>query len=129
MNSRNHHMFSSVGHYLVTRVAGLTRGPGAKDVTAMVGGEDSSSVVLRSNGGDVKFSWVRQDGVLSIDVAVPVSMQAYLHVPISDGLWHKKDHDEILSTQVVERHGSKWNLITVGSGHHSFVNAQAEIVV
>merc|ERR1712008_101924 len=57
MNSRNHHMFSSVGHYLVTRVAGLSLDSRTGELIAIVGGEGSASVRLRLSEGDARFAW------------------------------------------------------------------------
>merc|ERR1712032_1235843 len=52
MNSRNHHMFSSVGHYLITRVAGLSLDSRRGELVAVAGREGSASVRLRLSEGD-----------------------------------------------------------------------------
>lgn len=127
MNSRNHHMFSSVGHYLVTRVAGLTRGPGAREFTTVVGTEQTSSASLQTQGGDVKFGWNRKASRLEVDVVVPVGMKAHVHVPADDG-YLSSHGGALLQTQLVERHGAKFNVATLTSGTHRIVTAEANIV-
>merc|ERR1712217_309605 len=84
MNSRNHHMFSSVGHYLLTRIAGLKQS-GSGEFVAVVGDLDTSATRLSTLRGDLIFSWVRAANGLSVEVHVPVGSRAHVHFPAGIG--------------------------------------------
>merc|ERR1712192_37162 len=81
MNSRNHHMFSSVGHYLVTQIAGLTLDQDEAQVTAVVGQLQNSSSKLRTRRGDVSFSWAWLGESMEVKMEIPVGMHANIHFP------------------------------------------------
>jgi len=127
MNSRNHHMFSSVGHYLVTRVAGLSNGPKAREFTAVVGSEPSSSATLRTSSGVARFAWSRAAGEVAVHVVVPVGMQARLHVPVTDGFLRQGVAD--LKTEFTSRHRTQYTLIILGHGKHEFSTEAKHLTV
>jgi len=114
MNSRNHHMFSSVGHYLVTRVAGFSHNPAEREFIAVVGSEPSSTATLRTAAGEAKFSWSRTAGALEVNVVVPEGLKARLHLPLADGIVYK----EGVKVEEVTRHRQKFNVMVLGSGEH-----------
>merc|ERR1712008_301459 len=120
MNSRNHHMFSSVGHYLVTRVAGFSQNPMEHEFTAVVGSEPTSTATLRTAEGEAKFSWTRMAGSLAVEVVVPDGLQARLHVPVTDGTVHKDGLEEV-KVEEVTRHRQKFNMVVLGKGEHRFM--------
>jgi alpha-L-rhamnosidase len=113
MNSRNHHMFSSVGHYLLTRVAGLSKAANG-EFQAVVGSEPRSSVTLKTAAGDVAFSWQRSSA-LEVSVTVPLGRQLQLHVPVTDGT---------LLAASVERRGH-YQLVTLLAGTHKLATSNA----
>ncbi|CAE7618777.1 unnamed protein product [Symbiodinium natans] len=83
MNSRAHHMYSSVGHYLTARVAGISLSQG-HHVKMVVGQLDQVTASLGTDFGTVHFSWSRKP-TLVVEVVVPVGIVAHLLVPVSDG--------------------------------------------
>lgn len=113
MNSRNHHMYSSVGHYLLTRVAGLSKAANG-EFQAVVGSEPRSNVTLRTAAGDVAFSWQRSSA-LEVSVTVPLGQRLHLHVPIADGA---------LSAASMERRGH-YQLVMLPAGTHKLVTGKA----
>lgn len=65
MDSRNHHMFSSISGWLVTNMAGISIRPGIKEIhyrPAQALGLSHVSVSLE-NPGPVHFSWRRNGGI------------------------------------------------------------------
>jgi hypothetical protein len=69
MNSRNHHMFSSFSHYLVSSVAGLSQQPGSSGYTqplfapASSLGLSAAEATLSLSHGDIAIQWQRHGGV------------------------------------------------------------------
>merc|ERR1712039_628681 len=127
MNSRNHHMFSSVGHYLVTRVAGLSHNPRDGEFTAVVGSEPTSTATLRTNEGEATFSWTRASGSLEVLVVVPEGLRARLHVPVADGPMHMLDGKKMEAEEVI-RHRQKFNALVLEAGSHNFKAPSMAIV-
>jgi alpha-L-rhamnosidase len=129
MNSRNHHMFSSVGHYLVTRVAGLANDEDdALKLNAVVGTEKNVQASLQTLYGVAYFSWTRSLGSgLQIQVVVPMGMSARLHVPQGEGAVTSVQGHSIVS-EVGKRHGSAYNMITLSSGRHQFITSGSNAV-
>lgn len=127
MNSRNHHMYSSVGSYLVRRIAGLSRGSGSGEVTAVVGSEPQSSASLHTPRGDVEFGWRRKASGLEVDVMVPVGMRAQLHVPVADGPLRGGSLTTAEFT-ATELHGKQYVSLTLSSGRHSLTSAASMFV-
>merc|ERR1711957_997758 len=121
MNSRNHHMFSSVGHYLMTRVAGLSHDPTERQFHAVVGSEPTSTATLRTAKGEAEFSWTRSAAVLEVKVVVPEGLQATLHVPVADGLL-QADSVRVKSEEVI-RHRQKFNMMVLETGTHRFTTS------
>merc|ERR1712166_202162 len=121
MNSRNHHMFSSVGHYLMSRVAGLSHNPTERQFHAVVGSEPTSTATLRTAQGEAEFSWTRSAAVLEVKVVVPEGLQATLHVPVADGLLHV-DSVRVKSEEVI-RHRQKFNMMVLETGTHRFTTS------
>lgn len=128
MNSRNHHMFSAVGHYLLTRVAGLSQGPDG-DLVAVVGQLQGASVRLRLPRGDASFRWARSAEELEAELQVPVGLSATVHVPSQFGALFLDDvplqeGGAVLRVSPgVQRHGSTFTSVTVSSGHYLFRTA------
>jgi len=139
MNSRNHHMFSSVGHYLVTRVAGLTK-VGDTLVEAFVGSSaGSASATLRTSFGAIAaFSWERSDGKRSlckVSVDVPIGVSGDLYVPEDCGAVTLREEPStllvvgesfglprgVLSVKLVRRHGRSFTHVRLGSGKYSLL--------
>eukprot|EP00931_Biecheleriopsis_adriatica_P030888 TRINITY_DN18151_c1_g1_i1.p1 TRINITY_DN18151_c1_g1~~TRINITY_DN18151_c1_g1_i1.p1 ORF type:complete len:903 (-),score=173.32 TRINITY_DN18151_c1_g1_i1:107-2815(-) len=124
MNSRAHHMFSSVGHYLITRVAGLTL-QGSSEVRLVVGLLKSSQASLLSDFGPVHFTWTRQ-GKLTIEVQIPVGLRGSLFVPYEDGTAWLLDAAgpvaQASAHEVVD--GVKFSRFHLSSGLHHFVAAR-----
>jgi len=85
MNSRNHHMFSSVGSYLVRRLAGLQLAPGAEgsELRASVGpkGLENATARLRTPHGEATWSWAWNGDYVSAEILVPVGMRANVLLP------------------------------------------------
>jgi len=130
MNSRNHHMFSSVGHYLVTRIAGLSHNPTDRQFSAVVGTERQSTATLRTAEGEAIFSWSRTSNTLDVRVHVPEGMHAHLLVPVSDGPVQKQvDVGHELLFKEVTLHHKKFNKVVLQAGTHSFSSQRAEVTV
>lgn len=127
MNSRNHHMFSSVGHYLMTRIAGLSIGTKSREFTAVVGSEEACAAKLRASGGKVEFAWSRAASALHIVVNASVGMQVRLHIPVADGRLRRQGGAEV-NLEVVTIHRREYHLIILGSGQHKLGRAELELV-
>ncbi|CAJ1377695.1 unnamed protein product [Effrenium voratum] len=82
MNSRAHHMFSSVGHYLISRLAGITLEK--QRAKLVVGALEHSFSSVGSDFGDLQLAWSRTDR-LQVQAHVPVGLVADLYVPSRDG--------------------------------------------
>jgi len=127
MNSRNHHMYSSVGHYLSTRVAGLSRGPRDGEFTAVVGSEESSSATVRTYAGDLKFTWSRVRGIVEVNALVPISLKLRLHVPEASGELRSAERKKSMKVEIVQLYHSKFKMIVLGSGQHRFTTAPEKV--
>jgi len=132
MNSRAHHMYSSVGAYLV-RAAGLSFDAPGFLVTATVGHLDASEASLSSPFGDIRFQWKRESG-LTLDVSIPVGLQADIFVPSEDGMVTMMRQGQAQAVETTQdgvlRDGRRHTQIRVGAGRFQF-KAQAvdELVV
>jgi len=133
MNSRNHHMYSSVGYYLL-RVAGLSLAPGTRELTATVGTSLShASATLHTAHGDVSFTWSWGDR-LDVDLKVPVGMRALLYMPCEAGLPHIDGQrvslaEDVEVLEAVKVHGSRFNVFNMSSGRYRlFANSKALVV-
>jgi len=122
MNSRNHHMFSSVGHYLVKYVAGLSVDFFEGRLTAVVGALPKSSVTRRSSRGASTFSWERGQR-LHVDITVPITLKAELHVPVEDGaLLAGEGLSSLYRVEDVSLFGGRaYRRLHLPSGRHSLV--------
>lgn len=89
MNSRNHHMFSSVGAYL-QRMAGLSVDMAARTVTATVAGSLQSVEASQSTAyGIASLRWAfTPSSQLEVQVRVPMGLQGLLYVPCSHTTFH-----------------------------------------
>ncbi|CAE7859017.1 unnamed protein product [Symbiodinium necroappetens] len=120
MNSRAHHMYSSVGHYLTARVAGISVSRG-HHVEMVVGQLSQVNASVATDFGAVQFSWSRQPS-LTVEVTVPVGILAYLFVPVADGTMRLRSFDgqpfgEGLHSVVAG--SGKYRRFTVPSGAHT----------
>merc|ERR1712139_519408 len=80
MNSRNHHMYSSVGKYLLEKIGGLRMNSDGK-LTAVAGHyEGHANVSIESARGTASFSWSQAEHA-EVKVTVPVGMVADVLVP------------------------------------------------
>jgi hypothetical protein len=119
MNSRNHHMYSSVGSYLV-RLAGLERGIGERELVARVGprGLPHATVKLHTLHGDATWSWSwKPNGVdtrVEADIDVPVGMTAQVHLP-PRMTWLLHNSRRLADVQAQK--------VTLPSGRHSLMAA------
>jgi len=127
MNSRNHHMFSSVGHYLVARVAGLSHNPISREFSAVVGSEPRSTATLHTTEGEAGFSWTRSSGALEVNVVVPEGLRARLYVPVADGPLHLDRRVKVKSEEVL-RHRQKFNGVVLESGSHRLTTSSMAYV-
>lgn len=81
MNSRNHHMFSSVGKYLMDHIGGLQM-TSETELMAVAGRfEGHANVTIESARGIAAFAW-SQGEHSEVKVSVPVGMVAHVHIPI-----------------------------------------------
>eukprot|EP00300_Choanocystis_sp_HF-7_P021231 c20754_g1_i3.p1 GENE.c20754_g1_i3~~c20754_g1_i3.p1 ORF type:complete len:1027 (+),score=203.08 c20754_g1_i3:42-3122(+) len=88
MNSRNHHMFSSVSlfiYYLAglndIRTTGLgTTSPLHLHVGGCCGGLTHATIQVATNRGDLSFAWTAHP--LSVSASVPTGLEARLFVPM-----------------------------------------------
>eukprot|EP00928_Gymnodinium_smaydae_P056529 TRINITY_DN3989_c0_g1_i2.p1 TRINITY_DN3989_c0_g1~~TRINITY_DN3989_c0_g1_i2.p1 ORF type:complete len:617 (+),score=128.45 TRINITY_DN3989_c0_g1_i2:1505-3355(+) len=140
MNSRAHHMFSSVGHYLITRVAGLS--VQRTQVLAAVGLLETAEANILTDFGLVSFAWTRgvkpsaeralppqqqrMSGPLSVRLTVPVGLRAALLVPSEDGQLRGADGNlqEQRGVEGVEErvlhNGQYFTRLTLGAGTFDF---------
>lgn len=90
MNSRNHHMFSSVDKELyaaagvdISDLSGRATSPIVLRAGGSLGGLDAADVSVRAAAGSVSFSWGATSGTVSYSrISLPVGVNAALHVPI-----------------------------------------------
>merc|ERR1719263_249538 len=81
MNSRNHHMFSSVGKYLLDHLAGLHTTSGGRLMAFAGSFEGHANITIQSARGEATLEW--EFGEHSdVKIAVPVGMIASVHVPL-----------------------------------------------
>lgn len=135
MNSRNHHMYSSVGHYLLTGVAGLRR-TSSRELAATVGELAHAAVRVQMARGEARFSWARASGLLHVELHVPVGMQAHLHVSddvgsslqAAGGQFRLEAMEGVLDVRSLDVDGLRFLRVTVGSGDFKFSTAPAAFV-
>jgi len=126
MNSRNHHMFSSVGSYLL-RLAGLGRGTVEEELMAFVGprGLPGASTTLQTPHGEATWSWRWVGESLDAAVTVPVGMRAKVYVPSELSL------DISVESLVVRESGphatGAFQKIVLPSGRHHFTAGRSEV--
>lgn len=121
MNSRNHHMFSSVGHYLLTRVAGLSHGPGDREITAVVGSLQHASSILSTAHGRAQFAWTQLPSKISVQVAVPVGMTAHVHLPADGDVIDAQLGRAVFSMKRTTLHHKHYQRLSLHSGHHNLL--------
>ncbi|MBE1530631.1 glycoside hydrolase family 78 protein [Actinomadura algeriensis] len=89
MNSFNHYALGSVGAWLYEGVAGLAQAPGSTGYRELLirprpGGLAWARAAYESVRGPVRVGWRRADGELRLEVSVPPSATATVHVPTGD---------------------------------------------
>uniref|UniRef100_A0A7S0CSK0 alpha-L-rhamnosidase n=1 Tax=Amorphochlora amoebiformis TaxID=1561963 RepID=A0A7S0CSK0_9EUKA len=122
MDSRNHHMFASVGAFLYRYAgfSGLENNPPAIDlkVGGCCGGLSSGSVQTKLLHGTVKFSWDLSPATKasSANVTLPSGVGAILHIPIP----HKEtctirlyDHESLIFSGRIKSSTSKLSISDV----------------
>jgi len=122
MNSRNHHMFSSVGEYLVKHVGGLRV---HQDHVTVVAGSHQGGVQISSKTfrGEVHASWTH-DGFTAVTLRVPVGMKATVLLPAVGQLVS----GAVGSSATTRLHGKEYYKLVVGSGKHT-ISTGADMVV
>lgn len=84
MNSRNHHMFSSIGKYLLEKIGGLEM-VGESHLEALAGNYAGSvKVTIESGRGTASLSWSQASNT-ELNITVPVGMTAHVRMPVSTG--------------------------------------------
>jgi len=124
INSRNHHMYSSVGSYLVRRLAGLSSGPGAGELTAVVGprGLPNATARLRTPRGEAAWAWAWTGDGLSAELLVPVGMRAQVLLPAALVV---EVPASALAHSATPQRPSALQRITLPSGRHSLAAGPA----
>lgn len=89
MNSRNHYAFGAIGSFLFRRIAGIdpveagfTRIRVAPIMDPRLG---SGGATYRSASGTIRTDWTVADGRYRLDVEVPASVAAEVHLPSASG--------------------------------------------
>lgn len=76
MNSRNHHMFSSISAWMVQNVGGITSGQASEQPLELLAASSTSvsscDTELQTCHGDVSFSYQRTGGTQCLKMATPV---------------------------------------------------------
>lgn len=138
MNSRNHHMFSSVGQFLVTHGAGLSLDMPSNEVRAVVGSLEGASASIVTAFGAAHFRWSRSTSTqphnIDAEITVPIGMTAQVFLPLAAGAINLIGGNGVAALrtslgvksvhETVQHQGSTFTVVTVGSGHYRFVNAQ-----
>ena len=90
MNSFNHYAFGAIGDWLIERLAGIQLSePGySRSVLRpqFIEGLTKVSAGRRTPYGRLACAWSCQNGLITIDVVVPVNTKAVLHLPERDGV-------------------------------------------
>jgi alpha-L-rhamnosidase len=116
MNSFNHYAYGAIGDWMYRTIAGIREAsPGYKQIVIAPqpgGGLTHAAAELQTPYGLVKSSWKIENGILKIDVTVPVNTKAEVVLP---------NAKEVKSTPAVnvmaDRSNSK---AMVGSGSYHF---------
>mmetsp|Transcript_40425 Transcript_40425/g.96975 ORF Transcript_40425/g.96975 Transcript_40425/m.96975 type:complete len:374 (+) Transcript_40425:2-1123(+) len=119
MNSRNHHMFSSVGEYLVKRIGGL-QVHGDKVMVVAGSHQGSVQVSTKTSRGEVHLTWA-QGAFTAVKLRVPVGMKATVLLPAAGQLVGASAPTTLV-------HGTEYYRVSVGSGEH-VIGTGAEVVV
>jgi len=125
MNSRNHHMYSSVGHYLITRVGGLSLDSVHGELVAIAGREGKASVKLRLPEGDAQFAWAYEGSSheVQVEITIPIGLKAQLHLPLIAGRL-AVDGVVAKTVAVVHQNGSKYNKLILAAGKYQITTIQ-----
>jgi len=124
MNSRNHHMYSSIGSYLVRRLAGLSSSSGARELTAVVGpkGLQNATARLQTPRGEATWAWRWAGDSLSAEILVPVGMRAQVLLPAALVV---EVPASALAHSATPQRPSALQRITLPSGRHSLAAGPA----
>ncbi len=126
MNSFNHYAYGAIGDWMYRNIAGLQEGsPGYKDIIIrpQIGGNlEFAKAIYKSYYGDIESQWKLINGILKIDVAIPVNTNAKVFIPsisidnIHEGGNPIKSNKEIINIETENAN----TIITIGSGRYSF---------
>lgn len=129
MNSFNHYAYGAVGSWMYEHVGGLRAAePGYRHsiIRPEPGGSITSATVRHdSPHGPVGVSWQLIDGDMALDVEVPVSTTASVHVPVDDGQVVLENGQPVADRDGVTEVSSLDGYVTVevGSGTYAFTAA------
>lgn len=140
MNSRNHHMYSSVGKYLLERIAGLEMLPDGELAVVAGSFEGHANVTIESIRGTATVTWAALGlgAHVTARVIVPVGMLAHVHISADSGdvfliewgplLPERSLPRGVLSVESTKRAGRNFHRITVQSGEYEFSTNAALVV-
>jgi alpha-L-rhamnosidase len=128
MNSFNHYSLGAIGEWLYRTVGGIDRDRSAPGWRQLVlqpepGGDLTwARTTYDSPVGRIETHWRRLDDRFELDVVVPASAGAVVHLPRTDGgaaLEGGRPLEESADVRVVE-HGPHATVLRVGSGTYRF---------
>jgi alpha-L-rhamnosidase len=126
MNSFNHYSCGSIGDWMYRNIGGLQEGsPGYKDIIIrpQIGGNlEFAKAIYKTYYGDIESQWKLINGILKIDVAIPVNTKAKVYIPsilvdnIQEGNKPLKSNKEIIEIETE----NGYTIISTGSGRYSY---------
>ena len=139
MNSRNHHMFSSVSAYLSTDVAGIRNRENLYNHWDLSIGhlryEELEWSEFETDGGLVRFDWKwENENELVLDVVIPIGHFGHLHFKLDecvimaiggDRMWIVRDNNIASEDRqsFIEKYDAKIGQkggAMIGSGHYKW---------
>jgi len=127
MNSFNHYAYGAIGDWMYSVVAGINsdeRAPGYKKIilTPTPGGTlTQASAELETLYGAVRCGWKTENGLLKVDVAIPVNCTAVLTLPNAASQKVTEQNIDVATVPLFRQqdHGKHLEL-TLGSGNYHF---------
>jgi len=141
MNSHNHIMLGSIDAWFYRAIAGISAQLPAWEriqiKPGVIGGLEHASATVNTTRGPVRASWRREPGRFELEILVPVTSEAEVHIPL---LWERcivKEGEVVLwengrakdSWKQEVRHAGANDtsvLLVVGSGRFLFTVQRAD---
>lgn len=128
MNSFNHYAYGAVGHWLYSRVAGLSQDDNSIGYKKIVirpyiyDGLTSASAEYHSMYGQIISSWEVNDTILNMHIVIPPNTSGKIYFPVDDFYKIKERNRNLVVSQEIKYIGkeSNWEVAEVGSGDYYF---------